>query len=221
MPPVKVRAASSTVSPDDHPIMHELVVGLISCDDWNSCIQYLYATLSDEDAGCPLAWSSVLGKVRSFLDYMLVQYKKKLGPTAMTCLNLAVNKEMSMEYHHEMEQDPCIFSQRLTPCVYRSQIHTPCVSTKRVHCNFTWWALDDTLGIEYPHASPYFVYEFQYSFIIKGVYVLGHLAQILKKISTQLGATNWLAFKQSSMWVEWLKKINCLCRVLFMSLSKL
>jgi hypothetical protein len=155
----------------------------------------------------PCSWS------RPFWSGLL-KARKRFGVLGHECLLLASTKEMLPELEHQLHEARCVFSGRKWPVLYRSPSHpVPSAVGIRVQRKFTWWAHHEKTGLESPHTSAAFVYESQYSFLIMGVYALGHLAAILKQYSRACGNLSLDDFQELPVWTELYLKLNAILRI--------
>jgi hypothetical protein len=187
--------------------------GLISPADWTKCVSHLHARLTDEDPAGADVWQKAMASVKRFVEWAVWTSGKKFSDEARDCLALASQHRMSAELIHEENETPCVFSQRCTPALFRSPSHpSPACVSVRVQCNFSWWAHHEETGLECPHTSRWFVYESMFSYLVKGVFALGHLSQMLEEQSRTMQPAGLGAeeFAQQPVWQELLDKINCI-----------
>ncbi len=183
--------------------------GLISPQLWQACVSYLHALLTDDDPSNTDSFGQAMLLVKTFVDWALQVSKKRFGTLGYECLLLASQKEMQPELEHTMNDAPCVFSGRTTPLLYTSASHPlPTPVYLRVQRKFTWWAYHEQTGLESPHASPAFVYESRYSFLILGMYALGHLGALLKNQSRAHAKESLAEFQADPIWSELYLKIN-------------
>jgi hypothetical protein len=194
--------------------------GLFSAAAWRGCVAYLHALLSDDDPVVDLdSWTHAMQAVKTFLDWALVQARARFGVLGHQCLLLASTKEMLPESEHQLHEARCVFSGRKRPVLYCSASQPePCAVSVRVQRKFAWWAHHEQTGLECPHTSAAFVYESQYSFLVIGIYTLGHLGAILKQHSRACAANLSLKdFEELPVWRQLYLKLNAILRVVHAS----
>ena len=183
--------------------------GLFSQALWQACVAYLHALLTDDDPSNMDSFAQAMLLIRTFVDWALQVAKKRFGVLGYECLLLASQKEMQPELEHTMNDAPCVFSGRTSPLLYTSVSQPePAPVYLRVQRKFTWWAYHEQTGLESPHASPAFVYESRYSYLIIGMYALGHLGALLKQQSRVHSKASLEEFQANSIWSELYLKIN-------------
>lgn len=186
--------------------------GLFDVDEWNSCVSYLFATRTDDDPSSDTAmWNQCMQLVRVFVDNSLQRAHSRFPELGYECLVLASNKEMTgPPVMHALNEDPCVFSGRLELPAFRTPTRsTPFTVNARVQCQFHWSAHHAMTGMECPHSSSWYVFESQYTFLVLGMYMLGHLGPMLKQHAKAIlpGATAE-EFQRDEMWKELYQKIN-------------
>ncbi len=183
--------------------------GLFSLGVWQSCVAYLHALLTDDDPTNTDSFAHAMLLIKTFVDWALQVAKKRFGTLGYECLLLASQKEMQPELEHTMHDVPCVFSGRTTPLLYTSASQAePVPVYMRMQRKFTWWAHHEQTGLESPHASPAFVYESRYSYLITGMYALGHLGSLLKHQSRAHSKASLNEFQADPIWSELYLKIN-------------
>jgi len=188
--------------------------GLFDIDVWRGCVAHLHALLTDDDPASDLdSWSRAMQLIKTFLEWALGRARDRFGALGHACLVHASTNEMLPEFEHLQSIAPCVFSGRTAPVLYRSPSHPePRACSVRVQRRFTWWAHHEQTGLESPHTSAVFVYESQYSFVVSGVYALGHLGSILKHKSRACApdACSLEEFATLPLWDELYAKINAI-----------
>lgn len=183
--------------------------GLFTLAAWNRCVAYLYAQLTDQDPVSTGSYVESMLLVKMFVDWALQVAKKRFSALGHECLLLASTKEMCPELQHPLSIAPCVFSARTSPQLYCSPAHlAPVFVNERVQRKFSWWAYHEQTGLETPHFSDSFVYESQYSHLVVGMYVLGHLSALLKRQARKMQDLGEAAFKADPVWPEMLAKIG-------------
>lgn len=185
--------------------------GLFTPAMWQGCVAYLHALLTDDDPNSTDIFAQAMALIKMFVDWALLVAKKRFGEHAHACLLLASQKEMQPELEHTMHDAPCVFSARTTPLLYASSSHAaepPSPVYLRVQRKFTWWAHHEQTGLECPHESPAFVYESRYSYLVAGMYALGHLGSLLKQQSRVHAVAGLREFQAAPVWSELHCKIN-------------
>ena len=188
--------------------------GLFDIDVWRGCVAHLHALLTDDDPASDLDnWSHAMQLVKTFVEWVLAKARVRFGALGHECLLHASTKNMLPELEHQQCEAPCVFSGRTNPVLYRTPSHPePCASSIRLQRRFSWWAHHEQTGLESPHTSAAFVYESHYSYVISGVYALGHLGAILKHKSRALAPDpcSLAEFQALPLWSELYLKINAI-----------
>jgi hypothetical protein len=183
--------------------------GLFTLVMWQGCVAHLHALLTDDDPSNTESFALAMLLIRTFVDWALQVAKKRFGALGYECLLLASQKEMQPELEHTMGDAPCVFSGRAAPLLYTSTSQAePAPAYLRVQRKFTWWAHHEQTGLECPHASPAFVYESRYSYLVTGMYALGHLGSLLKHQSRVHATAGLEEFQAAPIWAELHCKIN-------------
>lgn len=196
--------------------------GLFDADAWNSCVSYLFASRTEEDPSSNTAmWNQCMQLVRVFVDDALRSAQALFPGLGHECLLLASSKELSgPPVKHLLKEDPCIFSGRTLLPTFRTPTRsTPIAVYTRVQCQFHWSAHHAMSGMECPHTSSWYVFESQYTFLVLGMYMLGHLGPMLKQKAKEVlpGATEE-EFKRDPMWEQLFQRINSALYVVFKQL---
>lgn len=195
--------------------------GLFTPDAWKGCLVYLHELRSNPDPINTEQWMQSLGTIKVFLEWALFQTKSRFGKLAHECLLAATQKEMTQELQHELNDVPCIFSFRRHPILVSTASRPAEATSSRLQCSFRWWAHHEQSGMECPHTSQAYVYESHFSFLIRGMYVLGHLAAVLQDVATkdkEEGVTV-AAFQARPEWVEFYSKLNHILYVVWAMLA--
>jgi hypothetical protein len=186
--------------------------GLFDLDAWNSCVSHLFATRTDDDPSCDTAmWNQCMQLVRVFVDDSLQCALSRFPALGHECLLMASSKEMKgPPVKHALNEDPCAFSGRTELPAFRTPTRPePFTVNSRVQCQFHWSAHHAMTGMECPHASSWYVFESQYTFLVLGMYMLGHLGPMLKQqAKSTLPGASADEFQRSPLWEELYQRIN-------------
>ena len=181
--------------------------GLFDHVIWSGCVAYLYALLANPDPENNECWIRAIALIKSYLEWSLMQARARFGVNGGTCLLMASSKEMTPEKEHPLNESPCVFSGRKSP-----ELHPPSMQAvyTRVQRTFRWWDHHEDTGLECPHESYLYVYESRYSFLIEGIYTLGHIAAILRRYSQECPSVGDAdAFARLPIWATLYERINC------------
>lgn len=189
--------------------------GLFDAVLWGGCLSYLHALLSCDDPSNTEPWMTAMQLIKVFIEWALQQARLRFGPLGYECLYHASTKEMQPELEHPLHEAKCVFSGRTHLDTFSTPSHPePQVIGRRVQRKFSWWAHHEQTGLESPHTSASYVYESQYSYLVLGMYTLGHLGAILKHHSRACGLQVSLAeFQSNPVWAELYVKINMILYV--------
>jgi hypothetical protein len=195
--------------------------GVFDESAWLGCLAYLHRLLADPDPSNTEQWTDAMTQIRMLVDWAVHETRTRFGALAQSCVSLASQRCMSAESLHELNAVPCVFSGRKRPRLYHTgdASKAECASV-RVQCHFTWWAHHEQTGMECPHRSETYVYEAQYSYLIKGVSVLGHLPQLLRHESMSVPAdSTFEEFQSHPKWDALYRKINNIMYVVWATLA--
>ena len=190
--------------------------GLFDNKSWRKCLVYLFALLTVSDPPDPEEWTSTHQLLRNFTDWAIQTAHVRFGASAASCLKHASDQDMGVELEHQRSNEPCVFSGRTTPLK-----HAGVVTSLRVQCDFIWWAHHQETGLACPHWSDPFVYEAQFSFLVKGVYLVGHFSELMRHLSksNSLPSLTQEQFLQSGVWTDAYEKLNCAMYVIWATLT--
>lgn len=189
--------------------------GLFDRSKWQACVDYLYLSLESEDPADSETWIGVCQLIRNFVDWSL-QAAQPRGDRAVECLKHATEHTQEAELNHERNDERCIFSGRRRPLAHRAQ-----PVTRRIQTRFSWWAHHVENGMECPHWSRSYVYEAQYSWLIKGMQALGQFSPILRGQAQQLKSCTKEEFLAHSIWEQYYVNINHILYAIWSTLTHL
>lgn len=186
-----------------------------SDSDWKDCIEHHFRFGAD-DSPSAVSYQVVVDRFDDMVkDFLRRVRERARDPRMYDCLKLAATTQVCPEFEHEQVTEKCIFSGRTQPMeISVSGSSRTVIPFRRLHCCFTWWAQHPETGLDCPHFSSFFVYESRFSYIIKGMHVLGHFDAMLRSVALEMKDLAHDEFVSDPRWSRLRDNLNAIVSML-------